>query len=90
MHERLCQFQMRMVWSSEQLMIQGCSYSGVSVSRSDCPVAEVHALIQLPSYLVKEGGAHVVEMTKKRKEAAALLVVPHLKGRVRPWLMPLG
>ena len=66
MQLRDCQFQMRTVWSSEQLIIHGDSCKNLMKGRLT------------DTDLVEEGGADVVKMAEQREQAPALLVVPHL------------
>ena len=69
MQLRDCQFQMRMVWSSEQLMIHGYS----------CATRDMACVHVKSGDLVEERRADVVQVPKQREQAPALLVVPHLR-----------
>ena len=81
MHVRDCQFQIRMVWSSDALITQG-----YSCRREDVYTCTVHAYVccipyihvYMYMYLVEEGGADIVQVAQESKEAALLFVVPDL------------
>lgn len=75
-----CQFQMRIVWSSEALRIHGYSW------RKEYYVLKkkkkkTGASNRRKTYMVEEGGSDVIKMSKKSEETASQLVVPHLSKR---------
>lgn len=85
-----CQFQMRMVWSSEALRIHGYSY--VENDLINCIQAtrcwlcadekdqnyNYFLVAEKKPHMVKEGGSDVIKVSKEGEEAASQFVVPHL------------